>query len=201
MSIHPEPELQDPALVPAAAAPSREPVTLVIHRVVRRGMEREFEAWIRGVGSDAAHYDGYLGSNIIPPRAGSREYTFIMRFDSYDHLMTWETSEERLEWLERVQPLVEGEVRVHRTTGLEYWFTLPDQPGTPAPAKWKMVLATWVALSCVVLIVPPVLQKLFAPLPWPAPQVLISGAMVVVMTFGVMPFVTRLLAPWLYRTR
>jgi uncharacterized protein len=181
---------------PAAAS---EPVTLVIHRIVRAGREREFEDWIRGVGADAAGFAGYLGSNIMPPRGTSREYVFIMRFDSYDHLMEWETSEQRLLWLERVQPLVEGEVRVHRTTGLEYWFTLPDQPGTPAPAKWKMVLATWIALSGVVFIVPPALSTLLAPLPSAVTTILISGAMVVVMTFIVMPLVTRILAPWLYR--
>ena len=31
-------------------------------------------------------------------------------------------------------------------TGLEGWFTLPAQPGAPAPRRYKMAILTWVTI-------------------------------------------------------
>jgi antibiotic biosynthesis monooxygenase (ABM) superfamily enzyme len=31
-------------------------------------------------------------------------------------------------------------------TGLETWFTLPSQPGAPAPTRYEMAIVTWAAI-------------------------------------------------------
>jgi uncharacterized protein len=178
-------------------APQEGPVTVVIRRTVRKGYESDFEEWLRGVGADVHDFHGHLGTNILRPAAGSREYTVIFRFDTYEHLMTWEKSETRHVWLERVQPLITGEVRMHRHSGLEYWFTVPDGPCRNPPPRWKMAVVTWTALAPLALVLPPAVQQISASLPHFVQVAIVAAAMVFTMTYAVMPVMTRLFARWL----
>ncbi len=175
------------------------PITVVIHRIVRKGHEADFEQWIRDVGKVVQDFPGLLGTNIITPSdPASREYIIIFRFDSYDHLLFWERSAERRAWLAVAQPWIEGEVKVRKISGLEYWFSVPEKPGTPPPPRWKMVAITWLALFPVVLVLPPLLLTLIGTLPYPMPPFFVTGAMVLTMTYLVMPLMTRLFRRWLY---
>ena len=82
-------------------------------------------------------------------------------------------------------------------TGLETWFTLPDKPA-PAkpPANWKMAITTWVALFPMVV----ALAYIFAPfrLPFLVEVSLSTAIPVAMLTWVVMPALTRLLDGWLY---
>ena len=175
------------------------PVTAVIRRCVKRGREEEFENWLKGVGNDALNFPGHLGSNIIRPSRKSRpEYIIIFRFDTYDNLMSWETSEIRRSWVEKVQPLVTGETKIQHVTGLEYWFTLPDQPESLPPPRLKMAFVTWLALFPLVLAIPPLLVLVLSDLYEVFRIMIIAAVMVLLMTYAVMPVMTRLFASWLY---
>jgi antibiotic biosynthesis monooxygenase (ABM) superfamily enzyme len=83
-------------------------------------------------------------------------------------------------------------------TGLESWFTLPGQPGLVPPPPYKMALLTWITIfpliTAIVAITGPTLKDL--PL---AVRLGITTALTVpLMTWVVMPRVTRLLHRWLY---
>ena len=83
-------------------------------------------------------------------------------------------------------------------TGLETWFTLPGQPGAAPPPPRTTALLTWITIfpliTAIVAISGPALEDL--PL---AERLGITTALTVpLMTWVVMPRVTRLLHRWLY---
>jgi antibiotic biosynthesis monooxygenase (ABM) superfamily enzyme len=91
-----------------------------------------------------------------------------------------------------------GPMRTQFLTGLENWFTLPGRSGTPPPPPYKMALVTWTTIfpliTLVVVVLGPVLDGLAL-----VPRLAITTAVTVpVMTWLVMPRVTRLLRRWLY---
>ncbi len=176
------------------------PFTTVVRRTIKAGKEQAFEEWLNGIMNDAMKFDGHLGVGIIRPSSKLRlEYLIVFRFDTYEHLIAWETSEVRRTWVQRVQPLITGETSVQRMTGLEYWFTVPDHPGSAPPPRYKMAFVTWLALFPLVLIVPPLLLRFLGAVPSWGQVMVVAAVMVLLMTYVVMPQMTRLFSRWLYR--
>ncbi|MBN1447140.1 MAG: antibiotic biosynthesis monooxygenase [Bacteroidetes bacterium] len=199
MSVTKDDALRDP-LIANPPQDTEGPFTTVVRRTVRRGKEEAFEQWLKGIMKDAMTFEGHLGVGLIrPSRKSHPEYIIVFRFDTYEHLMAWETSAVRRTWVERVQPLITGETYVQRHTGLEYWFTVPDHPGSAPPPRIKMAFVTWLALFPLVIVLPPLLQHFLAFLPGWGQIMIIAAVMVLVMTYIVMPQMTRLFSRWLYR--
>jgi antibiotic biosynthesis monooxygenase (ABM) superfamily enzyme len=122
----------------------------------------------------------------------------VYRFDSGEHLRAWLESDERAAWLRRAEPHVIGPMRTTFVTGLETWFTLPGQPGTRPPPPYKMALVTWATIfpliTLVVLVIGPWIKGFALVL-----RLGITTAVTVpIMTWIVMPRVTRALRGWLY---
>lgn len=174
------------------------PVTMSVTRRVRAGREGEFEAWAAGLSAEAGRFPGHLGVGVIrPARVGPREYTVVVRFSDFASFRAWQDSPQRAAWLARSRDLLEGEPRESVTGGLEFWFTPPESPVLRQPPRWKMALLTVVALYPLNLL----LNLLLAPhlTGWPlAGRLLLLAVLVVgLMTYAVMPWVTRIFAGWL----
>jgi antibiotic biosynthesis monooxygenase (ABM) superfamily enzyme len=181
--------------------PGAGPVTITVTRVARPGKEAEFEEWLGGVCTAASKFEGHRGFTVLrPPNAARREYILIFRFDSMQNLQRWNHSPVRNDWIERARPLTVGEPRVELTTGLEHWFTLPAS-ATLMPPRYKMALLTWMAIFPLILGFSTLVLPYLAGLPWPVPTALTSAMLVLLMTYVVMPRVTRLFMPWLTRAR
>jgi uncharacterized protein len=174
-------------------------VTSTVTRRVRPGHEEAYEEFLEGIIAAASHFPGYLGVEVFRPSETSRgEYRIVYRFESADKLRGWLDSSEHADWLKRAEAHVLGPMRTQFTTGLESWFTLPRQPGLPAPPPYKMAILTWIVIfpliSLVVVILGPALKGIA-----PIPRLGITTAITVpLMTWIVMPRVTRLLRRWLY---
>jgi antibiotic biosynthesis monooxygenase (ABM) superfamily enzyme len=176
------------------------PFTTVVRRTIKAGKEQAFEEWLDGIMRDAKQFEGHLGVGVIQPSNKSHlEYLIVFRFDTYEHLIAWESSEVRRGWVQRVQPLITGETSVQRLTGLEYLFTAPGHPASDPPPRIKMAFITWLALFPIVLIVPPFLLRFLQEIPSWVQTMIIAAVMVLLMTYVVMPQMTRLFSFWLYR--
>jgi antibiotic biosynthesis monooxygenase (ABM) superfamily enzyme len=173
------------------------PVTVVIRHQVRPGKEAEFEEWLRGITQAAGPFEGYLGFNVIrPTNPGQPEYVIFFRFDTYSNLERWEKSEGRQQWLERLESLTMRAPTRERHTGLEVWFTPPS--GRRQPPRWKMVLVTLLAVYPLISLVQATLVPLLVEWPVPLRTLMTSCVFVCLMTYAVMPLMTRLFALWLY---
>jgi antibiotic biosynthesis monooxygenase (ABM) superfamily enzyme len=129
--------------LPAGAGP----VTATVTRRVKPRHEAGYEEFLADISGAAKAFPGYLGEEVFRPVGGAGgEYRIVYRFDSPAHLRGWLESSERAAWLERAEPHVAGPMRTQFLTGLESWFTLPTQPGAPAPPPYKMAILTWVTI-------------------------------------------------------
>jgi len=178
------------------------PATAVITRRVKQGREQEFEEWVSGILAAEKKFPGYLGSEILRPiDSEDNEYRIITRFDHASNLHAWETSEERQRWLRKSRPLLQEEEKFKVLTGLETWFTLPSKPGEPAPPRYKMTLVTWIGVFPVVTAIFFLFGRWLNPLPTVLHTLVFTAMMVTLMTYVIMPRMTRLFSFWLYPDR
>lgn len=175
------------------------PVTVVVTRQPRRGYEAAFEEWLRGVLDEAAAFPGHEGTSVIRPTDPARpEYVLILRFAAYDDLVRWYESEERARWLEKVEPISETEPEFHEQTGLETWFTLPGRKNPAPPSRPKMAILTLLGIYPLVLLANVTLVPALESVARPLAALVTSAVLVVLMTWVVMPAVTKVLYGWLY---
>jgi antibiotic biosynthesis monooxygenase (ABM) superfamily enzyme len=173
-------------------------VTFVVTRMVKHGREAEYEAWIRGICMAVLPFAGFLGADVI--RSGEqnhRTYEVIFRFDTHAHLMDWEDSDVRQEWLKQLSPLTEGETKVQRLTGLEYWFVTPDATGK-MPSRHRQAFLSWLVIFPLQAAIFTLLAPLVNPLPVLMRTMIVSGIVIPLMTYLVMPRLTKWLARWLF---
>ncbi|MFC5598567.1 antibiotic biosynthesis monooxygenase [Deinococcus cellulosilyticus] len=173
-------------------------VTFSVSRLVRPDRIAEFEAWVKGFGEIAQKYPGHLGVGVIRPVDGAApEYTMIIRFDSYDNFKNWQESPERQEWLDRSEPMIQGEPRMNIIPGLEYWFTPPTAPVLKTPPQHKQVVAVMLGLFPLSLVMAWVGPHWFSGMPFVVRQFFSSVIVVVLMTYLVMPNINKWLRVWL----
>jgi uncharacterized protein len=192
------------------------PITVIVTRIAKKGRIKQFEDWMDGIVHESLKFEGHLGVNIIRPVEKSRpEYVIIFRFNTLDNLLKWEKSQERKDWLEKSKDVVEGEDKVQKFTGLEFWFTprSPHRakheannnedsiPTMNVPPRYKMVMVT-VSILFVLLhtLIPPI-RQLTESLPLLLSDLLGVTVTVLLMTYLIMPSATRLLKAWLYKRK
>lgn len=191
---------------PAPGGGAGEPVTVVITRRVRPGREADYEAWLARLQAEARTLPGYLGATTQRPAPGGpREYVSVIRFASLSHLRAFETGELRRRHLAEVAGLVESDAAWERLTGLEFWFSPPAGTVVPQPSRPRMAALMIVVVFGLVLSIGALVDGLAGLLPVdvPAPLRLLATITieVLLMTYWLMPVLTRRLAGWVYPGR
>ena len=175
------------------------PVTVDVIQSVRPGKEREFESLLDQIIATASTFQGYLGASVFrPSEQNLLEYRVIFKFDQLEHLKRWENSAVRHRFLNQARELTVNKGTFSIITGLETWFTLPAKPDLKPPARYKMVLVSGLAIFAinrVLALLPGGWLGLLPPLLQLAILILITTTL---MTYVVMPRLTKLLAWWLY---
>jgi len=175
------------------------PVTIVVSYRAKAGREQALEAWIEGICHAAQQFEGHLGVNVLKPTSGIRpDYIVIFRFDSDKHLRKWEDSKIRQEWLAHVESVSE-EPHIQKVAGLEYWFTLPHVPAINAPPRYKMAMVTFIGIFPLSILLSSLLGFVLGEVPVLVRGLVTAVLLVVLMTYVVMPNLTRLFARWLFR--
>jgi antibiotic biosynthesis monooxygenase (ABM) superfamily enzyme len=178
------------------------PVTTTVTRRVKPGHETSYEEFLAGIIAAASQFPGHLSVEVFRPQsAASGEYRTVHRFDTSEHLRAWLDSDEHAAWLARAEPHVVGPMHTSFVTGLESWFTLPFQPGTAPPPPYKMALLTWITIFPLITAIVAVTGPLLEELPLALRLAIMTAIAVPLMTWVVMPRVTRLLRGWLYPGR
>ena len=171
------------------------PIHVAITRRVRPGCEAEFQAALREFFQASFAHGGVLGASMLTPPTGSdsREFGILRTFaNDTEHDAFYESPLFKA-WEERARTLTEGEPEYRQLHGLEAWFRSPRSP----PPRWKMALATLLGVYPVSLLIGVVLSSTLKKLPLPLNLLVVSALIVGMLTWVVMPLVTRLLHGWL----
>jgi uncharacterized protein len=177
------------------------PVTVVISRVVRPGREADYASWVRGVGRVLAGFDGAEAYTVLPPGVHhtGAEWIIVLRFRDPDAVRRWRRSEERQRWLAQLDDLTIDAGAWEEQTGLETWFTLTDRPTpTGPPPRWKQATLTTIGLVPLLLVADLLLGGVTGGWPGWLRTVLVTPVLVALMTWAIMPTITRASYRWLY---
>lgn len=175
------------------------PVTVDVLQRVKPGCEAAFEKVLTDLIAAAQSFEGHLGVNVFRLGGSTHpEYRIVFKFDHISNLQQWESSAVRQRLLEQVSQLTVDQGQVSILTGLETWFTLPSQPGLPPPARYKMVIITAVAIFVLLNLANRFVVPLLGWLPPLLGTLVVVLLMVSLMTYIVMPRLTKLFAGWLY---
>lgn len=160
------------------------------------GQEAALGDWAHRIVAAARAHEGSLAATVIDtPQTG--EYRVFHHFQSPQSLRSWLDSPERKRLLAEARPMLES-APTQQETGLETWFHLPSQGrAMRPPPRWKMWLTSVVAIYPLIL----AFQAWLAPkvLHWPLAlrAAVLPLLVLTLMTYVVMPVVTRVLQPWL----
>ncbi len=175
------------------------PATVDILKPVKPGCEAAFEVVLADLIEAAKAFEGHLGVNVFRPGDHAHpEYRIVFKFDRISHLKQWETSPIRQKLVERANRLTVGQGQFSVLTGLETWFTLPIQPGLTPPPRYKMMVITGIAIYVLINLIGTFIVPLILFLPLLLRTLVVTALMVALMTYVVMPRITKLFAGWLY---
>ena len=176
----------------------QEPVTVIVRRKVKAGHEERYEALVHELTKEAGSMAGYLGTNIYRPASTGQEYTSVFRFDTLENLKRFEGSELRSTFLREVVPHVEADATWERMTGLEFWFSPPPGTKVPQPSPFRMAILLIIVVYGLVLSIGWLVGQVLITWPYPLRLLVTIAIEVFLMTYFLMPRLTRWLARWIY---
>lgn len=178
------------------------PVTVIAVHSVKPGKEKAFEEIMSNLIEAAMTFEGHLGANVICP--GDLEdspYRIVFKFDRMSNLHHWENSEIRQRWLIRLAEMTQESLPYQILTGLETWFTLPGQRPVKPPPRYKMAFVTWLAIFPLITAINVLFGSFLNPLSLLLRSLVLTAMLVSLMTYIVMPRMTKLFSQWLYPKR
>lgn len=188
--------------MPSTNTKINEGATVVITHRLRQNKQTEYERWLEEIAPLCKASPGHLDWHIVRPIPGLTEtYTVIIRFDTEAHLLEWMESPTRIRLIEKVRPLLVNDDDFFISSGLDFWFT-PAGAKAKVPVRWKQYLVTWSAIYPLALGIPlvvnPILQYLGVPNNRLIATLTVTGIVVFLMVYVVMPRYTRLVQRWLF---
>jgi len=176
---------------PAATSDDGAVVKIVYEWRVTAAAEVAFATWVHELLTHAERLVGLVGSSVL--RSGDVHFV-LLRFHDRVGFEAFEQHEATAALFERAERLADAAGPPQVRTGLETWFASPQRT-TPAPPRWKMALVTWLALLPQVLVLAHVLPAM----PFLLHAAVSTAIPVSMLTWVVMPRLSRWLAGWLYR--
>ncbi len=179
------------------------PVTVSIVRHIDPEHAGQMVAWVRAGSLLAERFPGFLGTGWVRPSADSEEWHMLYRFEDHDALDAWQSSSQRDWWLGAAQGLV-GESRLERRTGIEGWFDEPEthdvedlRPPPAAPPRWKQAVVIWLTFFPLSLVLGVLIGLSGLDLDLPLRTLLLTVVATPIMTYGLLPWMTRRFEWWL----
>ena len=173
-----------------------EPIHIAITRRVKPGCEADFQKALQEFFKTSFAHIGVHGASMLvpPPGSASPEFGILRTFANSQERDAFYASPMFKTWEDRIKPLTEGEPVHRELTGLEAWFRSPQNP----PPRWKMAIATYLgvvpAIMGLSLTIGPVVRSWNFVLN----NLIFNACVVVLLTWVVMPLITRILHRWLH---
>ena len=179
--------------------------TFVVEYIVPTGQEVLFRQWYEHLVETARTFEGYTRNDLCPPLDcddGVVKWYSIVHFRTPEDLNRWLKSSDRQHLLEQGRNTFLAYRYKSFTTGLEGWFSGHAggaEQHSLGPSPWKQVLAVVLGLYPTIMIQGMVFSALGIMGSWPMPTSLVVNNLITssILTWGVMPLVTKALRFWL----
>lgn len=170
------------------------PFHIAITRRVRPGREAEFQEALHQFFKKSFDHSAVLGASMIvpPPGSGAREFGILRTFRDEAERDAFYASALYHAWEERARPLTEGEPEHRVLHGLEAWFRSPG-----APPRWKMAVVTFAGVYPLTSLLPRFFGGLLGSWHPLVVNLVVTGLIVALLSWALMPALTRLFQPWL----
>ena len=172
-------------------------VTVVVDRTVLPGKVEEFESYLKSIIAAASEFPGHMGADVINPEGGNR-YILVFRFASQEQLDNWSASDQRNHWVNKIDEVIEKPTELITITGMETWFYLPKAKQFVPPPKYKMAIVTYLAIAPTIMVFNGLFGDFFAVIPLPFTIFATAPFIVILMTYLVMPAMTKLFRGFLF---
>ncbi|WP_289058392.1 antibiotic biosynthesis monooxygenase [uncultured Flavobacterium sp.] len=177
--------------------------TAVISHHIIEGRDQEYENWLDEIAPLCRIAEGHIDWQIIRPIPTlTYLYTVIIRFDTIENLKRWMESDDRKRLIEKIRPLLAKDDSYRIRSGLDFLF-VTENDRTATPVRWKQFLVTWSAIYPLSIIIPLFLIPILKTLEFPSVRLIdsffISGIIVLLMVYLIMPHYTKWLKKWLYK--
>jgi len=178
----------------ASAGP--QPIHVAITRRIKPGCEQEFQAALKEFFARSLTHSGVQGAAMLvpPPGSSSTEYGILRSFAGIAERDAFYASPLYLDWKKRVAPLSDGEPEAGELHGLEAFFR---QNNPAPPPRWKMAIATYLGVVPVIMTLALTLGPLIRSWNFVMYNLCFNACVVVLLTWIVMPLITRALRGWL----
>jgi len=175
---------------------NNQPITTILKIKYKEGCKEECLQWMLEAGSVASNFEGFLEKNICISVQTERELLNIFTFRNNECLQLWENSAERILQTKKGEMFFESIKQKSQLAGLGFMFSTEKRP-----KKWKMVFLTVCVIFVLLNSLAPVLQQFFMLLHLPILLKSLFGVVVMVslMTFLILPFLSKTLGSWLFR--
>jgi antibiotic biosynthesis monooxygenase (ABM) superfamily enzyme len=145
---------------------------------------------------------------ILDQLIKNRNQSTLSYFDLVTmNLTKWENSSIRNEWLQKGKEFVQSDPDVQKLAGLEFWFTPYSKKNSHSmplnsPRWYKMVLVTIPVITLLLFTLVPQIHLIGESLsaPYSIRFVFAIAIMVLLMTYFIMPLLTKVLRPWLFNS-
>lgn len=142
-------------------------------------------------------FDGFIRSELVEAVPGTQDdAAIVFAFTNRETLDRWLESDERRRILATIDPLIEGERTVNVVGGFAGWFS---GPADIAPTRWKQAALVLLALFPTALLLGIIREALVPDLWMPLAVLLGNVAGVAILSWILMPALTRRFDRWLRR--
>lgn len=187
----------EPRMQVIAAVPDDPGVRMVTSYLLKEGGDAVHRAVHDDVMSVLADFPGFREREILDAVEGVQpETVVILTFDDEPSLRMWLDSDPREKLLSRLDPFIEGTYTTSVVAGFVGWFAFN---AAEEPKRWKQAVIVFLALFPTVLLIT-YLRGIFWPDAPLVPAVFVGNVIgIAVLTWVLMPPLTRRLSSWLQR--
>lgn len=177
---------------------SNNSVTLAVTDHVPLTSKARYEALVDELHQLFQEQDGFLSVDIVRHnRPHQVEYTVLSRWSDDVAVSQWHQNQIILEKLNQIEEITGGTAQYVQAIGLGMWVDHVEGMTPSLPPIWKRIVISVVAVYPMLMLLMTLSAPITGGLPQPA-QVLITVIMLsALLTWPIMPWLSKALRPWL----
>lgn len=174
------------------------PVTLAVTDHVPMEEKARYEALVEELHQLFQTMDGFLSVDIVRHnRPHQVEYTVLSRWSDTAAVEAWRQDKTILETLSQIEIITGGAAQVVQAAGLGIWIDHAEGIAPRLPPVWKRIALSVVAVYPVLMLLSTLSAPFIDDLPQPLQVLIIVVALSALLTWPIMPWLSKFLRPWL----